>query len=303
MLSNLTNLAEALPGVKTLLIISAYVAPFIFLPAAFKATSGAAGRIFGAVNDRSKGIFDRNKNFRANSQKSAKEALRTGNRFEGGKQGNLRGSLNSRLQRTSVTGAAGFSMNRSTRAARKDAVISRMTTENSKKLFENEAMAGINGDEDQIQAGAYVGSDKKAGSDKSIREYLENLAHENSKSHVGTNGVKGDDADPSKANEAAASRQEYMDKTRSVREQKVAAVREAVREVSSEDYAAWSAVATAGTGTGYKGGQGEMMAAINKAAGGDRNKAARLLVQARGQAERANRPDLAGSGFGAGKII
>ncbi len=80
-------------------------------------------------------------------------------------------------------------------------------------------------------------------------------------------------------------------------DQNVAAITQARREMGRDAYNDAAVVANAGTGTGYGGGPGEMLEAINRVAGADRARAARLMAGARSQAERARRVDLYGSGF------
>jgi hypothetical protein len=81
-------------------------------------------------------------------------------------------------------------------------------------------------------------------------------------------------------------------------EQNVASVRAARRALGSDGFNELAAVNNAGTGTGYAGGFSEMADTINRAAGGDRAKAGRMMAAARGQAERAKRIDLYGAGMG-----
>ncbi len=97
------------------------------------------------------------------------------------------------------------------------------------------------------------------------------------------------------------STREYLEskgQSGAVLEQNVAAVERARRSMGVEAWADYAAVANAGTKTGYGSGPAEMLETINKVAGGDRARAGRLLNAARGQAERARRIDLYGSGFG-----
>lgn len=54
----------------TLLVVTAYIAPYFFIPAAFKFAGGAFGTLAGMANNRSKGLFDRQKAFRG--QKAGK---------------------------------------------------------------------------------------------------------------------------------------------------------------------------------------------------------------------------------------
>jgi hypothetical protein len=66
--------------------IAAYVLPLVFIPAAFKFAGGAFATISGMANDRSKGLFDRQKKSRANKMhqlqnyQAFKKAPRTGAR-------------------------------------------------------------------------------------------------------------------------------------------------------------------------------------------------------------------------------
>lgn len=48
----------------TFVKLIAYVGPYFFIPAAFKFAGGVFGNIAGMVNDRSRGVFDRNKKYR-----------------------------------------------------------------------------------------------------------------------------------------------------------------------------------------------------------------------------------------------
>ncbi len=79
--------------------ITAYIAPFLLLPAAFRWVGGAFTTFTGALSDRSKGFFDKQRKFRAEKTKETKENKRTGNRFAGGNDDNWRGKMNDRKQR------------------------------------------------------------------------------------------------------------------------------------------------------------------------------------------------------------
>ena len=84
-----------------LMQITAYIAPFLLLPAAFRWVGGAFTTFTGALNDRSKGFFDKQRKYRAEKTKETKENKRTGNRFAGGTSDNWRGKMNDRKQRRS----------------------------------------------------------------------------------------------------------------------------------------------------------------------------------------------------------
>lgn len=67
----------------SILAFIAYFGPYFALPYAFKLAGGAVAQIGGVVNDRSRGAFDRMKNYRGRKMKENSEAMKHGNRFEG----------------------------------------------------------------------------------------------------------------------------------------------------------------------------------------------------------------------------
>lgn len=69
--------------VKAILVISAYLLPFILIPFMIKSMSGAFGNLAGMVNDRGKGLLDRQKNYRGNKRKEKRADAIAGNRFKG----------------------------------------------------------------------------------------------------------------------------------------------------------------------------------------------------------------------------
>ena len=60
--------------IKTILSFFAYVAGFAAIPLLIKTSTGLAGRLLGMVNDRSKGVFDKYKNY---SRGKAEEIRKT----------------------------------------------------------------------------------------------------------------------------------------------------------------------------------------------------------------------------------
>ncbi len=80
-------------------------------------------------------------------------------------------------------------------------------------------------------------------------------------------------------------------------DQNVASITQTRKDMGREAFMEWAAASNAGTGSGYRSGFGEMAETINRVAGSDRARAARILNAARGQAERAKRVDLYGAGF------
>lgn len=61
----------------------AYFAPYFLIPQAFKMAGGLLGNLSGMVNDRSRGAFDRLKNFRKTQSSNNMHKMKTGDRFQG----------------------------------------------------------------------------------------------------------------------------------------------------------------------------------------------------------------------------
>lgn len=75
----LARVAGNMPGDNmALLAILAMYAPYFLIPFAFKMVGGLMGNIFQIANDKSKGAFDRLKNYRANVAKRRKEDMIAG---------------------------------------------------------------------------------------------------------------------------------------------------------------------------------------------------------------------------------
>ncbi len=82
------------PFTSFFLKIIALIAPFFFIPATFKYGLGVFGNLAGMINDRSRGLFDRQRKFREGSKANARARARAGQRFAGGNSSNWRGRLN-----------------------------------------------------------------------------------------------------------------------------------------------------------------------------------------------------------------
>jgi hypothetical protein len=78
-----TTGADGIEGVfLTFAKLVAYIGPFFFIPALFKFAGGAFGNIAGMANDRSKGLFDRQRKYRGNKRVETKKDALEGNRFK-----------------------------------------------------------------------------------------------------------------------------------------------------------------------------------------------------------------------------
>lgn len=66
---------------QTILILTAYVAPYFFIPATFKFAGGLFATVTGAMNDRTRGIFDRQRKKRGEALKARRERASSENLF------------------------------------------------------------------------------------------------------------------------------------------------------------------------------------------------------------------------------
>jgi hypothetical protein len=74
--------ANGLEGVFiTFAKLVAYIGPFFFIPALFKFAGGVFGNLAGMANDRSKGVFDRQRKYRGNTRKETMERAAAGGRI------------------------------------------------------------------------------------------------------------------------------------------------------------------------------------------------------------------------------
>ena len=248
-------------AVSQFIAFAAYFAPYFLLPLAFKLAGGTLGRLAGAVNDRSRGGFDRLKNFRSNTQKrratNAKQRVQTGNVFKKAPAGSLRSRMNTGIQSASLAGQAGLRPSRigsNIRAARTTANLQHMQEASEKDA----AYRTIKGNDDWLTAATHG-----RGTDSDARSYLQSR---------GQSGVE--------------------------LERGVSLIRQAKDSMGESTFAKAAAIDNAATGTGYAGGVGEMLETISRASGGDMAIAGTMLAAAKGKAEGARRYDLSGAGFG-----
>ncbi len=76
-----------------------YIAPFFFIPQAFKLAGSAFANIAGVVNNRSKGVFDRQRKYRGEKMGQAKEGRKSGNLYKG------KNALTNRLNTAAAVGS------------------------------------------------------------------------------------------------------------------------------------------------------------------------------------------------------
>jgi len=88
---------------NTILKLIAYIAPYFFIPATFKLAGSLFATITGVVNNRSKGLFDRGKKYRAGktgeAKKTVSERNKGGKAIQGAKPGSLAHKFNMKAQK------------------------------------------------------------------------------------------------------------------------------------------------------------------------------------------------------------
>jgi hypothetical protein len=267
---------ESISGsvLTVLIVVAAYVIPYFLIPFTLKFAGGLVGTLGGLANDRSRGIFDRNKKFRAARMAENLQNTKEMQRFQG--NNSLTKFANRGLGYAANSGKAGLNP-----LKMKSRIQSGLGTaaydEAAEKAEKNSAVRAITGNDDYLESGRRVkGEYVKNGSGEFV---LDNLGRK-----IARDGSE-------KAVSAYLGSRGYDSKS-------TALVRSAQRELSEDAFDIVAATRIAGTGTGYGGGIGELYSAINQAAGGNRDLANRMLADTRGIAERARRPDLVASGFG-----
>jgi hypothetical protein len=248
--------------------IIALVAPFFFIPATFKYGLGVFGNIAGMVNDRGRGIFDRQRKFREGNREKYRQRAREGNRFAGGNSTNWRGKLNrgisgginapgaildsGNLMSPGLRGQNWRSATRTAMSSANAAAIERTMKEdrNYQPWANNDAL------------------NKAAAETNNANELRENLVN-NYGYHEGSKQL----------------------------EDAVTDVEKVRRTMNPEAFRQMTTLQAIAGGTAYKG-SGEVAAAIGRAAGNDDNARAWMVAQGRSAALKSGRIDHGGMGFG-----
>ncbi len=131
-----------------LMSIIVYFAPYFMIPLAFKMAGGLMSNIFGMVNDRSRGVFDRLRNFRDETKKKRRSEYASG--FKGN------GLAAQWASRTELAHQGGFSVTRKGRE-RYEAAHKKHVQDVNKKLVEADAMFAL-GDTNATRAAMHATS-------------------------------------------------------------------------------------------------------------------------------------------------
>jgi len=122
---------------QSVLILTSLLAPYFLIPTVLKLASGTLANITGRINDRSRGLIDRSKQYRAKKFGENWEKTKSEKRFAGGNETNLRGALNRIMQRGSFAAKGGFNP-RKRRAKIDSAIEGRSILDAEKMLKEGE---------------------------------------------------------------------------------------------------------------------------------------------------------------------
>lgn len=143
--------------------LSAYIGPFFLILIVLKILTGAFGAFTGMVNDRSKGVFDRQKNYRKNQREVLTDRAQNNNRFQGNNFASRR--VNRAIQTATIVGSGkGFSRG-AVRAER-----SKRDMLNMAKAKEDDDVKAVLQNDDFLQAAM-----NGRGTKQDIREHLEGL--------------------------------------------------------------------------------------------------------------------------------
>lgn len=252
--------AEGDAVVSTLTKLVAFIGPYFFIPKAFQMAGGAFATLAGMVNDKGKGVFDRQRKFRQNNMKGARDRNLSGNRFRNAPEGSIRSRINRSTQSAAQLKDAGFVPSR-VRAAK------RLHAAHELESIQKDpgAMSVLANDD---AANAFMSG---RGTKEDMIKYLMS-----DKANDGA-GYGRDDATQ------IASELQLLSRAHGAESMKQAAF-----------------IQLAGSKTAYRGGPAEMLNAAYEAAGGDTQIAASLYAKARSAAEGAGRVDLAGYSYGEG---
>jgi hypothetical protein len=245
-----------------------YIGPFFLLPLALRLAGGLVGTLTGMVNDRSRGGFDRLKNFRGNRRKEKWEDVKNQNYFHGGNEGNWRGKLNRGLQGSTMISRAGY--NPLTMGAKLGAAMSEQTMQQRAKMLEDPDYTW-KGDDDLNRAAFETNNEGET------RAYLR---RNNAARYAGPHGAMNLERDVQHI--------EHMRRKYGNQAFRQAAFLQAVA----------GGTAFAGTDANGVNRSAEIWEAAGRVAGNDNGVLADLVAKGRGNAMNAGRVDEGGAGFG-----
>jgi hypothetical protein len=130
----------------------AYFAPYFLIPLTFKFAGGFVRQLGGFVNDRSKGGFDRLRNFRTARRQAGFKRIQAGGLFRNAPEGSRKDRLNKAYQAASLFNPDEISANPRRWRAEARALRERANVINANEAIDSKEFAPIKGDDDTSQA-------------------------------------------------------------------------------------------------------------------------------------------------------
>jgi hypothetical protein len=251
----------------------AYIGPFFLIPTVFRYAGGAFANLAGIVNNRSKGVFDRQRKYRGEKAQRTKEDARAGNRFK-----NTPG-----LRRFNDSVGKGF--------AAKDAGLSALRRGGTASQFAKNTSAAAaefgekNADYSYIKADDEILAASLEDSESGVKSKLQNLERFAARDANGKI-VKNADGSNKYDSKHDGEVNQYL---QSIKAAKGGAGKTAYKKAAIQD------LAKAGT---YFRDAGHLAEMVNDAYGDDRSGAGAAMMAAKSASMSSGRVDIGGAGAG-----
>lgn len=147
--NNDTAIAQLLATVSAIVI---FVAGYGLLAAVPRFVGGAFANISGMINDKSRGSFDRLKNFRAGRVEKNKDALSRGERFKNAPESSLRSGINSASEGVATFAGSSNKMGFLRNKQARDVAYSQRRGVMDAQFMKTDQFAGIQHDDDVLRA-------------------------------------------------------------------------------------------------------------------------------------------------------
>lgn len=262
--------------VYNMVALVAYIIPYFMLPFAFKFAGGVLGTLSGTLGAQSGGLSKGLSKYAQGKRQQSMHDMAAGNRFKGNSR--LSSGLNAFTAGAAAVPQAGY--NPAQWRSRHGTAMAQHHFDHAQELLEKNAdFAGIKNDDDLLNVARRRGL-------RSTGDVRAALIAQDRAANPGQAG-RFTDAQGNVVHGQALDRA-----TSQIWRARRAGNEDAVRMAAT--------MALPATGSGFGGGFSEMADAIVETSHGDENTATRMYGYMKGQATRAGRLDLGGSGFGTG---
>jgi hypothetical protein len=258
-------LSKNAPGhlgpVYELISVVSYFIPYFLLPLTIRFAGGFVATLGGAMNDRGRGAFDRLKKGRQNRVAKSRQELGAGMYLKG--QGRRTGQFNNLTASLAALPEAGLNPRRMRSRIRTQVATRRLA--HIREFRENDHAFGLFGGNDDVLEAIF----NTDGTEDAVKQYIID--------HADLAGSGRTEADVRRFAETSAAQ------VRAAR-RRIPGGLPALRQAAVVD--------NGGTGTGYGGGIGKVLQAVNRVSGDDVNVSANLLHEVRHAAQEARRFDI-----------